>query len=275
MIRIVTDSSCDLPSGMLERHRIALVPLTIRFGDDVYADREEMDRIAFWDRMASGDDPEVLAPLPGRFRDTFIRLEAEGADGIVCLTASSALWGVHDAAVEAARDFRSGVPVAVVDSGHTSGALALTALAAAAAAHSMAPVDEIAAAARRAAASCGFVVAPDGTRHARRMRRLGPVRSLLSRWLVRNFLVAMTERGLAATGRVKNRAAAFRALVAEVEEADPASIAVVHADAPDIDLLLEQLPDASESERIILPMGPALGTLVGPGAVGVATLSSG
>ena len=34
LIRIVTDSSCDLPDEVIDRHRITVVPLTIRFGDD-------------------------------------------------------------------------------------------------------------------------------------------------------------------------------------------------------------------------------------------------
>ena len=41
MIRIVTDSSCDLPDELLARHRITVVPLTIRFGDEDFVDREQ------------------------------------------------------------------------------------------------------------------------------------------------------------------------------------------------------------------------------------------
>jgi len=271
----VTDSSCDLPSEMLQRHRIALVPLTIRFGDEELIDREDLEGQAFWDRMGSEEVPEILAPDPDRFRDTFVRLEAEGADGIVCLTASGALGGVHAAALAAAGGFRSGVPVAVVDSRLTSGALGLAALAAAEAATSMAPIDEIEAATRRAAAACRLVAAPAGSRHARRTRQIGAVRALLSRSLDRHPLVTLTDGAILAAGRVRGREAALDALADRVAAIDPAAVAVVHAGAPDVDLLVERLAAVTDAERMILPMGPALGTLLGPGAVAVATRASG
>ena len=41
-IRIVTDSSCDLPDAVAAEHHIRIVPLTIRFGDEEFLDREEL-----------------------------------------------------------------------------------------------------------------------------------------------------------------------------------------------------------------------------------------
>lgn len=56
MIRIVTDSSCDLPDEILERHRTTVVPLTIRFGDESFVDREELSIDNFWDRLGATTD---------------------------------------------------------------------------------------------------------------------------------------------------------------------------------------------------------------------------
>ncbi len=53
MIRIVTDSSCDLPDEILQRHRITVVPLTICFGDESFVDREELSIDNFWDRLGA------------------------------------------------------------------------------------------------------------------------------------------------------------------------------------------------------------------------------
>jgi DegV family protein with EDD domain len=277
VIRIVTDSACDLPPEVLERRRIALVPLTIRFGDEAFADRAEIDSSTFWDRVSGGEKPEIAPPQAEDFRDTFVRLEAEGADGILCLTASGAPGGVHGAAAAAAESFRSGIPIAVVDSGLTSAALGLSAIAGAEAALSMAPLREIEAATRRAASSCRIFVAPDGTSHARRMRRMGPVRSVLSRLLVRHFILTMADGAIVPGGRAKTRDAALDALATELQdlESAPSTVAVVHADAPDVDLLVDRIESVSDTEPLILPMGPALGAVVGPGAVGVATVTAG
>ena len=41
-IRIVTDSSCDLPPALEAEHHITIVPLTIRFGDQEFVDRRDL-----------------------------------------------------------------------------------------------------------------------------------------------------------------------------------------------------------------------------------------
>ncbi|HEX9977563.1 MAG TPA: DegV family protein, partial [Acidimicrobiia bacterium] len=67
MIRIVTDSSCDLPDDLIERHRITIVPLTIRFGDTEYVDRETLSTAHFWELLVAGEGlPETAAPSVGR-----------------------------------------------------------------------------------------------------------------------------------------------------------------------------------------------------------------
>ncbi|MCC6338573.1 MAG: DegV family protein, partial [Acidimicrobiia bacterium] len=50
-VRIVTDSSCDLPEDLVEQHRIEIVPLTIRFGHEELIDRKELSTAEFWDRV--------------------------------------------------------------------------------------------------------------------------------------------------------------------------------------------------------------------------------
>lgn len=51
-IRIVTDSSCDLPPHLVEAFEIEVVPLIVRFGTDVYRDGE-LSAEEFWEK-ASG-----------------------------------------------------------------------------------------------------------------------------------------------------------------------------------------------------------------------------
>ena len=65
-IRIVTDSACDLPDDLVERHGIEIVPLNIRFGDEEYVDRFELDVTSFYDKLAGHAAlPETSAPAPG------------------------------------------------------------------------------------------------------------------------------------------------------------------------------------------------------------------
>ena len=71
-IRIVTDSACDLPDDLVERYGIEIVPLNIRFGDEEYVDRFELDVTSFYDKLAHHAAlPETSAPAPGRFAEAF------------------------------------------------------------------------------------------------------------------------------------------------------------------------------------------------------------
>jgi len=36
MIRIVTDTTCDLPDDLVRQHHIAVVPINIQFGQNTY-----------------------------------------------------------------------------------------------------------------------------------------------------------------------------------------------------------------------------------------------
>ncbi len=89
-IRVVTDSSCDLPASVADEHAITIVPLTIRFGDEELVDRRDLTPAQFWARCAASPVlPETAAPAPGAFQAAFEGVAGGGADGVVCVTISS------------------------------------------------------------------------------------------------------------------------------------------------------------------------------------------
>jgi DegV family protein with EDD domain len=91
-VRIVTDSSCDLPEDVAERLGIIIVPLSIRFGDEEFVDREELSTDDFWAKCAVSDLlPETAAPSPGRFEQAFRKAAAEGATSIISINLSADL----------------------------------------------------------------------------------------------------------------------------------------------------------------------------------------
>ena len=51
-VKIVTDSSCDLPDSLINELNIAIVPLKIRFGDSEFVDRVELSTDQFWEKMS-------------------------------------------------------------------------------------------------------------------------------------------------------------------------------------------------------------------------------
>jgi hypothetical protein len=117
VVRIVTDSSCDLPDDVVRDLGIEIVPLSIRFGPEEFVDREQLSTAEFWARCAASDTlPETAAPAPGQFEQCTGALATEGATGIVVVTFSGALSATMQSAELAARSVADAVEVRVVDS---------------------------------------------------------------------------------------------------------------------------------------------------------------
>lgn len=79
-VRIVTDSTCDLPAEIIARYDIAVVPTFIHVGDRSYLDGIEMTREEFYDRLpAFSPSPTTAAPGAGVFLQAYKRMAEEGA----------------------------------------------------------------------------------------------------------------------------------------------------------------------------------------------------
>ncbi len=124
---VVTDSSADLPDGVLDRHHIAMVPLQVMFGDETFRDRVELRPDEFYRRLRAAKDlPTTSQPTPAEFVRT-LRDAREQADEVVAVLLSGSLSGTCQAAHAAVR--AAGLTgVHVVDSRTASLGLGLLAL---------------------------------------------------------------------------------------------------------------------------------------------------
>src|SRR5690348_2211399 len=99
VVRIVTDSTADLPTEVARELGITVVPLTVFFGDDAYLDGVELDNASFYQKLeASKDLPRTSQPSPAAFQEAFQNLIDEGADAIISVHLSSKLSGTYQSA---------------------------------------------------------------------------------------------------------------------------------------------------------------------------------
>jgi len=275
MIRIVTDSSCDLPDDVLAQNRIEVVPLTIRFGEEELVDREELSGDEFWRRLTTGATlPETAAPSVGRFQQAFTRMVSSGADGILVICISSKISATLQSATLAAEQYTAGVPVRVVDSGLVSAALGLAVISAAETAASGAGIDEVEAVARAASERGRIFATPDTLEYLRRGGRIGGAQALIGGLLDVKPLIAFEEGRVAAAGRVRSRKKALAAILEHVQEQEGGieRLAVVHSDPPDLAEFLTRLDEVYAGSRLIARFGSVVGTHIGPNAIGVTYL---
>ncbi|MEP7324469.1 MAG: DegV family protein [Gemmatimonadota bacterium] len=126
-VAVVTDSSADLPDSVLDRHHIALVPLQVMFGDEVFQDRVQLKPEEFYRRLGNSKAlPTTSQPTPADFVRVFRDARAE-ADEVVGVLLSSTLSGTYQSAQAAVR--AAGLTgVHLVDSASASFGVGLLAL---------------------------------------------------------------------------------------------------------------------------------------------------
>lgn len=130
MIKIVTDSTCDIPAPLLEQHGIIVVPQVLVWGEQQYRDRVDMQPDEFYQRLTTESNrPHTSQPGEQDFSRAYEKAADQGATSIITLVVSSALSGTIDAARKAAEQFTR--PVEVIDSRATSMGLGWQVLAAA------------------------------------------------------------------------------------------------------------------------------------------------
>ncbi|HZX47580.1 MAG TPA: DegV family protein [Clostridia bacterium] len=98
-IRIVTDSTCDLPDEVLKEYNIAVAPLTVRFGQQSFKDRVEITTEEFFEKMGKSKEvPSTSQVSVGEFTDIFKALGKDGGT-VLGLFLSSRLSGTYQSAV--------------------------------------------------------------------------------------------------------------------------------------------------------------------------------
>ena len=277
MIRIVTDSSCDLPDDAIARHRIEVVPQTVCFGEEQLLDREELSTEEFWHRLTTGSVlPKSAAAPVGRFQEAFTRLVSDGADGIVVIIVSSKVSATFQSATLAAEQFPAGIPVRVVDSKLVSTALGLAAIEAAEVAAAGGSLAEVEAAARSACDRGRIFATPDTLEYLRRGGRIGGAAALIGGLLDVKPLIAFEEGRVAAAGRVRSRKKALAAVLEHVEEqaGNISRLCVIHSEPVELPDFLRDLAGVYPGETMVARFGPVVGTHFGPNAVGVTYLTT-
>ena len=115
-IRIVTDSTCDLPEEILSQQDITIIPLHINVGEKTYLDGVDLTREDFYAQLPDySPAPKTAAPGIEVFIQAFERLADEGAQAILSIHISETLSATINSARTAAKQFTR-IPVTVLDS---------------------------------------------------------------------------------------------------------------------------------------------------------------
>jgi DegV family protein with EDD domain len=272
-IRIVTDSSCDLPQDLADSLGIRIVPLSVRFGDTEYIDRTTITSDEFWSKCAaSAVLPETAAPPPGEFERAYRELTAEGATAVVVIALSSALSATMQSAEVAAKAVAGDITVKVIDSRNASMGLGLTVLECARRAREGASMEEITALADGLIPRTRVFAALDTLENLKKGGRIGGAKALVATALSIKPLIEIKDGLVAEAGRQRTRTKALAHLVEVVREnsASIESLGVLHAKCADIDAFVDMVRGVYGGEITVADIGAVIGTHAGQGTIGVA-----
>ncbi|MCJ7734497.1 MAG: DegV family protein [Anaerolineales bacterium] len=276
-IKIVTDSTCDLPEAVIKDLDISLIPLYINIGDRGYLDGLEISRKDFYTNLATYPvHPTTGTPGTQSFLDEFDGSVDRGADEIISIHISEKLSATVDVARKAAAEYQK-VPVEVWDSGQLSmGTGFQVELAARMAINGnrkteiLAALDDLR---KRTFVTAGLNTLEFLRRSGRMNRFMTGIGSLIQ---LKPILTM--KNGLPGSDRVRTSIRAEKRLVALLEELLPIErFALLHTNANEKaqDFLKKVRHLIPESEIFTMDITPVIGAHLGPGAVGFAAVSKG
>ena len=278
-IKVVTDSTCDIPEGLLKQFDVTVVPLSIQWGKDTYLDKVTLTTSDMQRRLEAelGARPGVLSPSVDDFSRVYRSLR-DTCDGVVSIHLSGKLSDTVNNAATAREAFGpvghgGPFPIAVVDSQSVSMGLGWIVLAVARAAQAGLELTKLANMAMRLRGQTHVAFITDGvdaliqgglaSNLAPHLASLGAIKPLFH----------LEEGHVAVYERTRTRAKARDSLYNFVEDFPKiGEMAVLHTGPQnDLDHLLTRVGAIYPRERIVIVQpGPALASLLGPDALGVA-----
>jgi DegV family protein with EDD domain len=275
-IRIVTDSTCDLPTEVIKEYAIAVIPILIHMGSQEYLDGIDLSRQQFYkDLPGMNPPPTTAAPGHDAFRQVYERLAAEGATEILSIHIAHKLSAVVDIARRAAQETKT-AQVTVLDSRQLSLGMGFEVEIAAEAMSAGSSISEILARLEAQIARTHVFAALDTLEYVRRGGRMNAAITALGNLLQIKPVLKMYQ-GDPTAERVRTRAHAVKRLKELLAECAPFErVALVHTDAEArAQALLEEVRGGLPGGEIWMQeINPVLGAHIGPGVIGFACISS-
>jgi DegV family protein with EDD domain len=273
VVRIVTDSTSDLPPELAKDMGITVVPAYVHFGSQSYRDGVDITPEQIYQRMVSGPvHPTTSSPAPGDFTDAYSRLSQE-TDEIVCLTVTSRQSAVYEAAMTGKRSFRGKSRVEVIDSQSVTMGLGLMAILAAKEAQSGKAIDQVVEAVRSAIPRTHGMALLDTFKYALKGGRLGRGGGLLGSLVKVKPMLEIREGWIRLCGVTRTRSLGMERLCQCVVRHLPVEdVAIVHSNAAqEAESLAERIRSiVPQSRPVIAKLGSALGVHGGPQTLVVA-----
>ena len=276
MIRIATDSTCDMPPGYFEEYDVTVVPINNQVRSETYEDGVTIDRETFVRKMDEmGILPTTSQPSAWQFEQYYQELVDEGATDIISMHVTSKLSGTYQSAMMAKENLQDRVRVHPFDSTSGSVALGFMCMEASRMARAGKGVAEILARMEAIRDRSCLTLTLKDLRYAQMSGRTGRLQSSLASLLSIKPIVLLEDGLLDVVEQVRTQGKAIDRLLDILAErvgtSAPVNLAVIHALAPEPgqELLEKAKSMFNCQETFLADLTSSLVVHFGPGTLGL------
>ncbi len=274
-VKIISDSSADIPAQLVEELGITVIPALVCFGDETYRDGVDITTEQFYEQLPHSQPlPHTSVPTPPTFAETYDKL-AEETDEIVFITLSHKLSAIYEVALQSVKLMKRKCRIEVIDSNWALMSHGLIVIEAAEAAQAGASLDEVVALTRKNIGRADIRIAFDTLEYLKRGGRIGKAQAFFGSLLKINPILCIKDGETYPVARERSRSKAIEHLYnfamgyANIEE-----VAIEDGTTPaEAETLLERINAKFPQARIYRSkVSPAVGVHVGPHVIAVSIL---
>ncbi len=274
MIRLVTDSTCDLPAEWRSHLDVTVVPINIQFGTETYLEGVTIDESTFYRRVNElGMIPKTSQPAPGMLADIYRQLGQSG-DDVLSLHVTGKLSGTVNSAEQARKMVADAVRVEVFDSLGGSAGLGFMVWEAHTLVQAGASMEDILGRLSYIRDHLQIVLTLKTLKYAQMSGRVTTIQHVLASLLDLKPIITLEDGSLDVTGRIRTRRQALARMLDLVEErvgTGPLHLAIIHAHAPqEAHRLMDEAQYRFRCEHsFIAALATSIAANLGPGTLGV------
>lgn len=274
-IKIVTDSTADLPIEYVKDNDIEVVPLYVNFPDATYKDGLDLKPKDFYTLLQNAKNylPKTSTPTRQDFTDTYKRLIEEGRE-VISIHISSGLSSTFSIAQTAAKSISESIHV--FDSKSISLGIGLQVMETVEMVKQGLHLDEITNSLQSLRQRTEVLFSIDTLEYLQKGGRIGKVSSLLGSILNIKPVIRVEDGIYIPLDKVRNQKQAIKKMVDYMEQVlgdmPPRYVAVAHGAAEEAAFCLKELVENTLGKKIVClqETGPVIGVHTGPGTLGLA-----
>ncbi len=273
-IRIITDSTADLPQELIEKYQIGIAPLMVNFAEQSYRDGVDLTPREFYIKLSESKQmPTTSQVNPPAFVDMY-KQELDKGNSIISIHLSSKGSGTYQSAM-AAKNTLGSDNIIVIDSLGYSIGMGIMAVEAATMAREGASLKEIRNRMLYMKDRMQYIFGVDTLEYLKKGGRLSPVKATIATVMNIKPILQVLDGEIEILDKVRGRKKVLSRLLEVVQERgndiEDQTMAVVHSECPEEaarmkEMLLERY---NPKDVIIAQIGCVIGTHTGPGTIGV------